>query len=119
MLNIKIKRPIGILPICASCKKIRDAQSESAKTLEFSPPTIPKLIPAKMFENVPVAKARDLDANRSGKYDIGCDHEYEALAQCRQGGLSAKSPSQDHLQKQQLAAASHAHPRCVLPGAGK
>jgi FtsP/CotA-like multicopper oxidase with cupredoxin domain len=50
---------------------INVAKSEFAKTPEFNLPTIPEFIPAKMFENVPVAKTWDLNAIRGGKYGIG------------------------------------------------
>jgi len=50
---------------------INVAQSESATTPEFTPPTLPDFIPTSMFENVQVAKTWDLNAIRGGKYGIG------------------------------------------------
>ena len=50
---------------------INVAQSGSAMTPEFTPPTAPDFIPAQIFETVQVAKTWDLNAIRGGKYGIG------------------------------------------------
>jgi FtsP/CotA-like multicopper oxidase with cupredoxin domain len=50
---------------------IKIAQSESAITPEFTPPTLSEFVPAEMFNNVEVAKIWDLNAIRGGRYGIG------------------------------------------------
>jgi len=50
---------------------IKIAQTEPALTPEFTPPTLPEFVPAKIFDNVEVAKIWDLNAIRGGKYGIG------------------------------------------------